>query len=154
MPPKDETVKKEKQGRPWLTIALLVLTLLLSGGYIYYFFFGGSKGVNASSPTSRQETAIMQKMSLEPIVVNLADPGLRRYLRTTITLEYGNAKLTAELNEKVYRVRDTLISVLRSKKTDDLQNEDALKRELLTAVNAQLVGGQVEALYFEEFIIQ
>ncbi|GEA17153.1 flagellar basal body-associated FliL family protein [Moorella sp. E306M] len=154
MPPRDEAEKKEKQGRPWLTIALLLVILLLSGGYVYYFFFGGSKGVTAAAPAGKQASVIMQKMSLEPIVVNLADPGLRRYLRAKITLEYSDARLTTELNEKLYRIRDTLISVLRSKKTDDLQNEDALKRELLTAINAQLIGGQVQGLYFEEFIIQ
>ncbi|GEA16658.1 MAG: flagellar protein FliL [Moorella sp. (in: firmicutes)] len=154
MPPRDEAEKKEKQGRPWLTIALLLVILLLSGGYFYYFFFGGSKGVTAAAPAGKQASVIMQKMSLEPIVVNLADPGLRRYLRAKITLEYSDARLTTELNEKLYRIRDTLISVLRSKKTDDLQNEDALKRELLTAINAQLIGGQVQGLYFEEFIIQ
>ncbi|WP_406678115.1 flagellar basal body-associated FliL family protein [Moorella sp. ACPs] len=154
MPPRDEAEKKEKQGRPWLTIALLLVILLLSGGYVYYFFFGGSRGVTAAAPAGKQMPVAMQKMSLEPIVVNLADAGLRRYLRAKITLEYSEDKLTPELNERLYRIRDTLISVLRSKKTEDLQNEDALKRELLTAINAQLIGGQVQGLYFEEFIIQ
>ncbi|QGP92849.1 Flagellar basal body-associated protein FliL [Neomoorella glycerini] len=155
MPPRDEAEKKEKKGRPWLTIALLLVILLLSGGYVYYFFFGdSSRSMTAAAPAGNQASVNMQKMSLEPIVVNLADPGLRRYLRAKITLEYSDARLTTELNDKLYRIRDTIISVLRSKKTDDLQNEDALKRELLTAINSQLIAGQVRGLYFEEFIIQ
>ncbi|MBC7324840.1 MAG: flagellar basal body-associated FliL family protein [Moorella sp. (in: Bacteria)] len=156
MPPKEETVEKNgKKGRPWLTIALLLVVLLLSGGYVYYFFFGGSgSNVSTAATDGRQSGVNMRKMSLEPIVVNLADPGLHRYLRAKITLEYSEAKLTAELDDKVYRIRDIIISVLRSKKTDDLQNEDALKRELLAAVNSQLFAGQVQGLYFEEFIIQ
>ncbi|WP_338834455.1 hypothetical protein MHLNE_07730 [Moorella humiferrea] len=152
MPPREETETKEKKGRSLLTVVMLLLILALSGGYVYYFFFGGNRGVTAAP--ARQAPAVMQKMALEPVVVNLADPGLRRYLRAKITLEYSDTRLTEELNEKLYRIRDTLISVLRSKKTDDLQNEDALKRELLTAINAQLMGGQVQGLYFEEFIVQ
>lgn len=155
MPPKDEGEKKEKKGRPWLTLALFAVVLLLSGGYVYTFFFGGnSRGITAAATAGQAAPVNMQKMSLDAIVVNLADPGLHRYLRTKITLEYSDAKLANELNEKLYRIRDTIISALRSKKTDDLQNEDALKRELLTAINSQLVAGQVRGLYFEEFIIQ
>lgn len=153
MPPREETETKEKK-RPslLLVITLAVILVALSGGTVYYFFFRDSKGATAA-PVAKQ-AAVMQKLALDSIVVNLADPGLRRYLRVKITLEYSDTRLTKELNEKLYRIRDTLISVLRSKKTDDLQNEDALKQELLTAVNAQLMGGQVQGLYFEEFIIQ
>lgn len=156
MPPKEETAteKKERKSRPWLTIALLLVVLLLSGGYVYHFFFGGNNPGATAAAGSSQVPANMQKISLEPIVVNLADPGLHRYLRAKITLEYSEAKLSSELNDKLYRIRDTIISVLRSKKTDDLQNEDALKRELLVAINSQLLTGQVRGLYFEEFIIQ
>ncbi|CEP68908.1 Flagellar basal body-associated protein FliL [Moorella glycerini] len=155
MPPRDEAEKKEKKNRPRLIVALLLVILLLIGGYVYYFFFGGSsRSLTAAATAGNQVPLNMQKMSLEPIVVNLADPGLRRYLRLKITLEYSDARLTTELNDKLYRIRDTIISVLRSKKTDDLQNEDALKRELLTAINSQLIAGQVRGLYFEEFIIQ
>ncbi|MDN5361795.1 MAG: flagellar protein FliL [Moorella sp. (in: firmicutes)] len=160
MPPRedaDKTVekavgKKEGRGQQLLTIVLLLVVLLLSCGYVYTYFFSNS--ARGAAPAASAPPVSLQKQSLDSIVVNLADPGLHRYLRTKITLEYNDPKLATELNEKLYRVKDTVISVLRSKKTDDLQNEEALKRELLTAVNAQLTSGQIRALYFEEFIIQ
>jgi flagellar FliL protein len=156
VPPKEEaaTEKKEKQSRPWLTIALLLAVMLLSGGYVFYFFFGGNTPTTAAVASGSQRPVNMQKLGLDAIVVNLADPGLHRYLRLKVTLEYSEAKLTPELNDKVYRIRDTIITVLRSKKTADLQSEDALKRELLAAINTQLLAGQVQGIYFEEFIIQ
>ncbi|MDN5325495.1 MAG: flagellar protein FliL [Moorella sp. (in: firmicutes)] len=159
MPPKEAaertTEKNGTRGRSLVTVLLLLVVLLLSGGYVYYFFFGGnSRGLAAAPAGNNPEQAALQKLSLDSIVVNLADPGLHRYLRAKITMEYSDPKLATELNDKLYRVRDTIISVLRSKKTDDLQNEEALKRELLTAINSQLTAGQVRALYFEEFIIQ
>ncbi|MGI9859993.1 flagellar basal body-associated FliL family protein [Moorella naiadis] len=161
MPPRETAEKtvekvvepKEGRGQQLLTIVLLLVVLLLSGGYVYTFFFSNSSRGNAAPAASASQVS-MQQQSLDSIVVNLADPGLHRYLRTKITLEYSDPKLATELGEKLYRIKDTVISVLRSKKTDDLQNEEALKRELLTAINAQLSSGQVKALYFEEFLVQ
>lgn len=159
MPPKETaektTEKKGTRGRSLVTALLLLVVLLLSGGYVYHFFFNGnSRGLAAAPAGNNPAPAVLQKLNLDSMVVNLADPGLHRYLRVKITLEYSDPKLATELNDKLYRVKDTVISVLRSKKTDDLQNEEALKRELMTAINSQLTSGQVRALYFEEFIIQ
>lgn len=159
--PQRETRKEETKETPaakpkrkrWVIILVLVMLLLVgTGGGVYYFVFATGDD-DQETPRFKGRTTI-QKMTLDPIVVNLADAGLRRYLRTKITLEYDNSKLTAELENKTYRVRDTIISVLRGKRTEDLQQEDALKLELLAAINAQLEGGQVRGLYFEEFIIQ
>lgn len=143
---------KEKRKKPWLIILLAAILLLSSGGFAYLYLSGN--WLAGENPGKGARRAEIRKFTLESFVVNLADPGLRRYLRTKITLEYTAPRLESELNEKVHRIRDAIIAVLRSKKTDELSQEDALKRELLTAVNSQLETGQVEALYFEEFIVQ
>jgi len=156
MPQKESTNEgtesRSSRRRPLLIVILAVLVLAISGG-VYFFFFSG-KNPGPAEANSSITMMNMNQFALESIIVNLDDPGLRRYLRTKITLEYSDPKLTSELEKKVYRIRDTVISVLRSKETNDLQNEKALKQELLTAINSQLSSGQVSGIFFEEFIIQ
>ncbi|MGI9951207.1 flagellar basal body-associated FliL family protein [Moorellaceae bacterium AZ2] len=148
----EETIKG-KGSKPWLVIVLIAVLVLMSGGFAYLYLTGNRA---VAGPDSRREArpAQIHKLTLDDIVVNLADPGLRRYLRTKITLEYTNPHLEGELNEKIHRVRDAVIGILRNKKTEELRQEEALKRELLAAINSQLERGQVEDLYFEEFIVQ
>jgi flagellar FliL protein len=146
--------RKEKKKKPWLTIVLVFLVLLLGSGYGYLYFQGTAVKVPVPTQEKATRPAEVRKLTLEPFVVNLADPGLRRYLRVKITLEYLSPYMEEELNQKLHRIRDTIIAVLRSKKTEDLAQEDALKRELLAKINAELDTGQVKAIYFEEFIIQ
>jgi flagellar FliL protein len=136
-----------------ITIILLIAVFLISAGLIYFFALDGNNpGMTAAA--SNKTKVNLQQYNLEDIVINLADPGLRRYLRTRITLEYSQSQMTSELNNKAYRIRDSLIMVLRNKMTEDLQHEEVLKLELLAAINSQLDSGQVEKIYFEEFLIQ
>lgn len=152
--PDEQRERKEKPKRSWLNIILLAAVILLSAGYAYYFFFGQPGGRAGAAGDQEQQPQHLRQYSLESITVNLADPGLRRYLRTKIVLEYSDRRLDRELQDKSYRIQDAVISVLRSKKTDELQDEQALRRELLQAVNAALIQGQVKALYFQELVIQ
>ncbi|MBE3580477.1 MAG: flagellar basal body-associated FliL family protein [Thermoanaerobacteraceae bacterium] len=149
----EEEAVKGKEPKPWLVIVLVAALVIMSGGLVYLYLTGGHAAAGLEARGNGRPAQI-HKLTLEDIVVNLSDPGLRRYLRTKITLEYSDSRLEGELNEKIHRVRDAVIGVLRSKKTGELSQEDALKRELLAVINSQLEGGQVEDLYFEEFIIQ
>ncbi|HHT01264.1 MAG TPA: flagellar basal body-associated FliL family protein [Firmicutes bacterium] len=137
--------KKRGRARIWLGVATGLLIVVLAGGY---FLSGSHPGLAGRSALSTQ------RWEMRDVIVNLSDPGLHRYLRAEITLEYNSPNLTAELEKNAYRVRDAVIEVLRGKTTADLQNATALKGELLEAVNAQLQQGRIDALYFGELIIQ
>jgi len=149
----EEEPVKGKRPKRWLIIVLVCALVLMGGGFVYLYLIGGrtAEGPEAGGNGRRAE---IYKLTMEDIVVNLSDPGLRRYLRTKITLEYSERRLEKEIRDKSHRIRDAVIGVLRSKKTEELSQEDALKRELLAVINSQLEGGQVEELYFEEFLIQ
>jgi flagellar FliL protein len=108
------------------------------------------------------------------MVVNLAETGGRRYLKTSIAVEFvsknpdwsklaGEAKVKAEkafeeeIAGKVPIIKDTLITVLSSKMVTDLSSLDAktaLKTELLTKLNARMGEEHITALYFTQFLIQ
>jgi len=97
-----------------------------------------------------------RQLALEPLVVNLADAGGRRFVRVSITLEFTDACVEKELARVDYRVRDAIIQVLRSKTAADLapQRAEEVREELLATINSLLADNKVTGLYFQEFIIQ
>jgi flagellar FliL protein len=96
-------------------------------------------------------------MPLDTFIVNLADPGGKRFLRVTIDLELGNPELQKELNTRLPQVRDAILMVLPTKRFDDISGTEgkiALRDELLASLNGFLTTGQISNIYFKEFVVQ
>jgi flagellar FliL protein len=100
---------------------------------------------------------------IEPFVVNLADPGSRRYLRLNLKLELKKPEETEPLLEaRMPQMRDAVLLLLSSKTTDQLlgpEGKTALRQELIEQINQALNRKQkkkklVKNLYFTEFLIQ
>lgn len=115
---------------------------------------GDTKGKFSEIFKKKEKTA---SLSFK-IQVNLADQNMTRYLSTTIVIEYvDNAKLTEEMAEKNYRLKDAIIEVLRAKSVSDLdtgEKVNLVKKELLQAVNQYLTLGKADSVYFEELLMQ
>lgn len=159
---------KFKLGRGKLLAGLLAAVLIV--GALGYFGLGAAnlplvsrftgpneevKGREAEAKGAKNGGEYRQ-LALEPLVVNLADPGSRRYLRVTITLEFTDARVEKEMQRVGYRVRDSIIQILRSKTVADLAPDRAekVRQELLGTINGLLEEGKITGLYFQEFIIQ
>lgn len=99
---------------------------------------------------------------MEPFVVNLADPGSRRYLRLNLKLELKKREESEPLLEaRMPQVRDAVLMLLSSKTTDQLvstEGKTALREELISQINKVLKKKKtkkaVKNLYFTEFLIQ
>jgi flagellar protein FliL len=107
-------------------------------------------------------------------VVNLADPGGRRFVRVSIVLEFapnnpayytsiGEAKstivttFTTDLSPKLPVVNDVLVTVLSSKTFEQVYSpdgKDALRKEIIEQLNARLSEYSVIYVYFTEFAVQ
>jgi len=115
--------------------------------------FAGSYGSGHSESKSSM---------IEPFVVNLADPGSRRYLRVNLTLELKNPEEAEPLLEvRMPQMRDTVLLLLSSKTTDQLlapEGKITLRQELIEQINKVLktkkLKRSVKNLYFTEFLIQ
>ena len=99
---------------------------------------------------------------IDPFVVNLADAGGRRYLRTSMKLELRKATESEPfLTERMPQVRDAILLLLSGKTSDQLltaEGKSALRTELITLLNKVLkkkkLKKPVKSLYFTEFLIQ
>lgn len=91
--------------------------------------------------------------------VNLADPTGITYLAITLALEFDpkNADLYAEVESKMPRINDMVITVLSSKAYEEIstsQGKINLKNEFLRRINSMLAKGRLYNVYITGFTVQ
>ena len=91
--------------------------------------------------------------------VNLADPTGITYLAITLALEFDpkNADLYAEVESKMPRINDMIITTLSSKAYEEIstsQGKINLKNEFLRRINSMLAKGRLYNVYITGFTVQ
>jgi flagellar basal body-associated protein FliL len=117
-------------------------------------------------------------------IVNLVDPGGRKFIRTNVVLEFapndpvyfstetassgeeGSSmspsqayaqEFLTELEGKLPIINDAIITLLSTKSFDDVytaEGKDILRNEIMQAVNSRLTEYHVIYVYFTEFVMQ
>ncbi|MCM1992658.1 flagellar basal body-associated FliL family protein [Oceanirhabdus seepicola] len=136
-----------------LIIIILVAVLLLgaTAGGVYYVFLRKGDDTNV--------TKVMNE-SMFPVgefVVNLADEKSNKFLKVNIVLGYeDNAKYLEELTKYTVKIRDSINTILRSKKSDELDpfGVEELKRAIKIRINSITEKGEVTDIYFDNIVIQ
>lgn len=159
-----------------LLVALLAAVFVLAGaGGGFYYLARAGKLPGSTTPTAPKPVIVAPAAThlvvMEPLVVNLADPGGRVYLRLVATLrveDLPEAKaVKAKPEEKskdgkgedddVAAVRDTMLTVLGTQTSESLLEPDGkerLKSELKAALASHVDGMKVKEVYFTEFLVQ
>ncbi len=180
---KDEKGDDSKKGGPkigiitWIIVVVIVFICAGSG-----LFLGRVLGGAGSSeePTSQaEETDVAEDAEeddseenskncwyydLEPVVANLDEPRVTRYVRVTITLEISSNLETGEgtklLESKKPVLNNWLTIYLAGLTLEDVRGDRSLKRiqsQILDAFNEKLFPDskpQVKHILFKEFAIQ
>jgi flagellar FliL protein len=112
-------------------------------------------------------------------IINLAEPGGRRYIRINVVLEFvpppedptakpaaeGAAAaanpvvdaFTASINAKLPMINDTVITLLSSKSFDELytaEGKEKLRLELMDKIQSMLTEEKILGVYFTEFVVE
>jgi flagellar FliL protein len=111
--------------------------------------------------TGEQRPAeVVKKENLLPLdsfTVNLAQgEGPRRYVRLDAVLKLSDDAKVPEFEARKPQIRDTIISILNTKRADDLLKKEGksfLKEEIKASINSFLVDGRVEDIYYISFQI-
>jgi len=174
--------KKKGKGK-LILIVIVVLVLVVAGVAVKMFVLGGKKKETPKTTAKTEQAKTEQQapppepayepvnesnltpVVIGPLIVNLADVGGDRYLKIKLVLlevptaakkeKKEGEKEGISLQDAV--IRDTIITVLSSKTSDDLlsvSGKEELKNELITAINQALHRNLVRKIYFLEFIIQ
>lgn len=145
--------EKKKSSLVKIIIMVVAVAALAGGGFFAYLKFFKKPPNEPKKPVVEQ--AVIQEMGT--YLVNLADPGGKRYLKITMQFELTNAKVSQELARRTVEVRDKIIMLLSSKEYEEIGNPTGkmtLKKELISQLNRILQDGQVKEIYFTEFLVQ
>jgi flagellar basal body-associated protein FliL len=183
-----EPEKKEAGGKasikrflPWIILAAVVL-ISAGMGFGLGHVFGGHQDndaeVNEQSAAQTEQVGAPAQgggataddsvgvwyYDLEPVVANLNEPGVTRYVRVALTLEISNNFDQKEgipfLEQKNPRLKHLLTLYLANQTIDNIRGEKNLRRiqaEILDSFNQHLFPDsrpQLTRVLFKEFAIQ
>ena len=150
-----------KPARRWpLVIAIVLANLLTLGGVIGYFTFfhaGATTAAAAAPPPEAPATEYGPLHALSPIVANLTDRSAGRFVRVTVHLEAKDEESLATIVAREIPIRHRLLiyfSELDAQRANVAGGKEALREELVPAVNDMLGAELVRRVYFSEFVLQ
>ncbi len=103
------------------------------------------------------EGVVGSMFEIKDIVVNPAGTNGTRYLCTTVALEISNPLVEEEATAREAQVRDLLIEILGRRTVQELSSlemRDYIRDEIQTSVNDLLTSGEIEGVYFSNFVLQ
>lgn len=155
---KAETETKEAGGskkKPPMMIIIAVFAVVVLGAA----FFVVQKASAKSKAGGQKKVEKGPVVTLDKILVNLADPGSDHFLKVTVGLELNKekGKTPETLKDDTPLIRDAVLASLSSKTRDQLGPEagrEKLKSEIKKKVNAALGEDDVQGVYFTNFVTQ
>ena len=117
----------------------------------------GGHGGEAKSDNGTAVEGAGEIVSIPPLLVNLAEPQGRRYLKLALDIELKDKAAADQLNKNMPKVKDALLLLLSSKTYDDLgslENKILLKKEIVERLTLVLGEQKVLRVYITEIVIQ
>ena len=117
---------------------------------------------SANQANSEEETGVAQEEKgilerLDGFTANLAQgDGPKRYVRLNAVLKFSDNSRPEEIKARIPQMRDTIISILNSKRPNDLlkvEGKNYLKEEIKAAINTFLIDGNVIDIFYMSFQI-
>lgn len=149
---------------------ILIFVLIVFNGFAKYInenkqLQGGKETQSSVAPQIQQKNnsthsevrEIGYLYPLDTITVNLKSDAGRRYLKVTMSLELEGKKLSIELDKKIPVIRDRIIRIFTSKTLEEIstrQGKEEISNQIINTLNAMLTSGNINGLYFTEFVIQ
>lgn len=115
-------VPRPNRGKKWTLVVAIVVVLAAAAGAAAQFL-GGSG--DDEQQTVRKRDPIF--VSLEQFTVNLADEGGERFAQIGVTLEVADEQTDKALRGLVPSVRNSVLLLLSSKKSEELLTLDGKK---------------------------
>ncbi len=176
----EESAPAEKKSSNMLMIIIIViLILIIIGGAIVTILLMGDdeEAVSTQPPPQTNERSVSnsrkssssnysdsRKLSeigilypLDTFTVNLNSDSGRRYLKVTMSLELEGEELSLELDNKSPVLRDRIIRILTSKSLEEISSKKGKQKvsvQIMDTLNAMISDGQIQGIYFTEFVIQ
>jgi len=166
--------EKKKKGNPLLLVVIVVAVLLvvLIGVLVFMIMSSGEEEAAAdpNAPQAAKEVKQSKTSMADPdsltigpmyelgkFTVNLQGDNGRRYLKIVINLEMSTEEVSVELEQKKPVIQDIVIGLLSSQSVQDIstfKGKNRLKKDLAQAISERLIDGQIQRVYFTDFVMQ
>lgn len=108
--------------------------------------------------TVQEKEEPLTPFPLEDFKVNTADVDDPHFVRLNLSLGYDvdNKQLIDELTARQSQIRDIILGIISAKEKTDIDEQtekEWLKIEIMNAINNVLRYGEIEAVYYDEFVI-
>lgn len=153
--PENEEGAPKKKSKLLLFAMLGVALLLLAGGG-FFAYTTMLAPVEDEEPQDVAET-IGEIFTLEPFVVNLADPTGKRYLKVQVEIELESALAVESAQRNTPRLRDNVIMLMTSLSFEEVMTPEGkirIRDEMLERFNVVMRPDRVRNIYFTEFVVQ
>lgn len=152
-----ENGEEKAKSNKGILVVLFVLGLIVLGAAAFggvYIFMKNNKTVD-----SKEVVVETSYYDLKEFTVNLGDEGGKRFFKGEISLGYDKSKtkLEEELKSNEVVVRDDIIFYLKSQKADYINNSansEAIKKQIMEAVNKDLKAGKIIDVRFKSMLVQ
>lgn len=170
-PAADAEAKPKSKKLLIIIIAAVLVILLAAGGAVLFLMMSGnseeeSDEANApqvSEPAARPRTP-PQFMPLDPVVINLADPGVIRFAQVAVTLQVADPATNAQITAFLPTIRDGILRQVSRRTAQELLNaegKDQLAADILELVRQETglistprVESPIQAVLFASLIVQ
>lgn len=165
-----EEVEKKSGGNMVLIVIVALLVILLAGGGLAAFLLLGgdnepamqqqAQTQNTNKRVSKRSTNLLTIGPMYPMdqfVVNLLSESGGKFLKVALDIELDSENLAAEMDMKKSLLRDIIIRSLSSKTFEEIstmKGKDRLKDEIVGKINAVLADGQINNIFFTDFVVQ
>lgn len=166
----EESQAPKTSSRKIPRILFIVLPLVLlpatAGAWLGYDHFpviveaAASVGLDFGIVNARDEVEPVQYghfQIIKDLVINPAGTNGKRFLLVELGLESQTEKVFEEISRKDIVVRDAILRILSQCTVDELTSidrRDELKTQIRDTINAFLDKGQIDRLYFTQYVLQ
>lgn len=150
----------DKKFKVFVSIALVLLTLIIVAGSITIFFLMKNSQKTGQESNKIKNEALQIVYLNEPINSNLkiAEDGIPHITRIAVGFEINSEskdfkQFTKDFTEKQIVIRDKIISILRGE-TYSTISKDSLAKKIQEEINILLETEIITKVYFSDFFVQ
>jgi flagellar FliL protein len=152
-----EVAPKKKGGSKIVMMLVAVVALAGAGGGAWWFLRPAAANAAAAEQVDLSKRGLLP---FDPFLVNLADPGGGRFLKTTIHVVLPEPHAAEHFKTKpvlVMQARSAILELLTLQTAESLvtpEGKKALKEAIKQKVSVALGNMQVIDVFFAEFVVQ
>ena len=157
---KPATANKGK-GKLFTILGVVVLVLAGGGGTAFWMMRAPAEAAEAvEAEHAAVDLAHAGIIKFEPFIVNLADPGAKRFLRVSIGIIVPSEEVAKEIEHgEVLRMqlRSEIIDLLTTQTSEHIvtpEGKTALKKEILERAHHTLAPHEAHDVIFSDFVVQ